>query len=107
LEINPRIKVLNENCQVFLDLAEILSDSISDAKMSFITWIIIILIVISILVTVSEVVLRFAILSSEKAKSPGIISMNRNYSAADFTAPQLEAICGYRPMGMSFADYRI
>lgn len=36
--------------------------------MSYITWIIIILIVISIMVTVTEVLLRFAILSNEKAK---------------------------------------
>ena len=34
LEIKPRIQVLNERCKVFLDLAEILSDSISDNKMS-------------------------------------------------------------------------
>ena len=63
LEIDPRIKVLNERCRVFLDLAEILSDSIADSKMSAITWIIIVLIIVSILVTVTEVVLRFAMLS--------------------------------------------
>lgn len=62
LEIDPRIKVLNERCRVFLDLAEILSDTVADAKMSAITWIIIILIVISIIVTVTEVGLRFGIL---------------------------------------------
>lgn len=68
LEIDPRIKVLNERCRVFLDLAEILSDNAADAKMSYITWIIIILIVISIIVTVTEVVMRFAILSREKGR---------------------------------------
>lgn len=57
-----RIKVLNERCRVFLDLAEILSDSVNDAKMSSITWIVIILILVSILVTVTEVGLRFAML---------------------------------------------
>lgn len=71
LEIDPRIKVLNERCRVFLDLAEILSDSVADAKMSAITWIVIVLIVISILVTVTEVVLRFAILSKEKENGNG------------------------------------
>jgi hypothetical protein len=64
LEIKPRIQVLNERCQVFLDLGEILSDSISDKKMTRITWIIIVLIVLSICVTCLEVLLRFAILSS-------------------------------------------
>ncbi|KAK3337281.1 hypothetical protein B0T19DRAFT_67215 [Cercophora scortea] len=68
LEIDPRIKVLNERCRVFLDLAEILSDSVADAKMSAITWIVIILIVVSIIVTVTEVVLRFTILENEKGK---------------------------------------
>lgn len=64
LEIKPRIQVLNERCRVFLDLAEVLSDFISDNKMSRITWIIIVLILISILVTCSEVFLRFGILTT-------------------------------------------
>ncbi|KAL9947383.1 hypothetical protein D7B24_009049 [Verticillium nonalfalfae] len=74
LEIDPRIKVLNERCRVFLDLAEILSDSVADSKMSYITWIVIILIVISILVTLTEVGLRFILLSKnsdEGGKKPG------------------------------------
>ncbi|KAK0757701.1 hypothetical protein N5P37_009715 [Trichoderma harzianum] len=66
LEIDLRIKVLNERCRVFLDLAEILADSDADAKMSYITWIIIALIVLSILVTVTEVGLRFAMLEKSK-----------------------------------------
>ncbi|PHH71357.1 hypothetical protein CDD80_5344 [Ophiocordyceps camponoti-rufipedis] len=72
LEIDPRIKVLNERCRVFLDLAEILSDSVNDAKMSYITWIIIILIVVSILVTVTEVGLRFGMLSKSSDKAKGL-----------------------------------
>ena len=68
LEIKPRIQALNERCRVFLDLAEILSDSIADVKMTRITWIIIILIIISILVTCTEVFLRFGILASEHGK---------------------------------------
>lgn len=68
LEIDPRIKTLNERCRVFLDLSEILADSVADSKMSYITWIIIILIIISIIVTVTEVGLRFGMLSKEKGK---------------------------------------
>lgn len=71
LEIDPRIVVLNERCRVFLDLAEILSDTVADAKMSAITWIVIVLIVISICVTVSEVGLRFAILQKSSGKGNG------------------------------------
>lgn len=105
LEIKPRIQVLNERCRVFLDLTEILSDSIADTTesrksilLSFSalgslpaqsnarlcgiiltdlmnkpdqTWIIIILIIISILVTTGEVFLRFGILSSNhSAENP-------------------------------------
>jgi uncharacterized Rmd1/YagE family protein len=70
LEIKSRIQVLNERCRVFLDLAEILSDSIADQKMSRITWIIIILIILSIAVTCSEVFLRFGILTT-RPKSLG------------------------------------
>ncbi|KAI8962565.1 DUF155-domain-containing protein [Daldinia sp. FL1419] len=72
LEIDLRTKVLNERCRVFLDLAEILSDSVADAKMSAITWIVIILIIISILVTVTEVALRFGILSKERGEGNGV-----------------------------------
>lgn len=72
LEIQPRIQVLNERCRVFLDLGEILSDSISDKKMTRITWIIIILIVISICITCLEVLIRFAMLHGMKGKGEGV-----------------------------------
>ncbi|PUU75554.1 hypothetical protein B9Z19DRAFT_994028 [Tuber borchii] len=66
LEIKQRILVLNERCRVFLDLTEILSDSIADSNMSRITWIIIVLIVLSIFVTTAEVAIRFGLLSARK-----------------------------------------
>ena len=72
LEIKPRIQVLNERCRVFLDLTEMLSDSIADNQVSRQTWIIIILIVISILVTCSEVFLRFGILSTRSDNNSGL-----------------------------------
>ena len=71
LEIKPRVQAMNERCRVFLDLAEILSDSIADRKMSRLTWIIIVLIVLSILVTTFEVFLRFGILSTSKTTRAG------------------------------------
>lgn len=123
LEITPRIKVLNERCRVFLDLAEILSDSIADTKMSKITWIIIVLIVISIGVTVSEVGLRFALLEKEKGKgrvlgSPVAVSGNLAIETGIGTAPmanvsgvrqglsadEVSALCGMDIVGKTFAD---
>ncbi|KZF24343.1 DUF155-domain-containing protein [Xylona heveae TC161] len=73
LEIKPRIQVLNERCRVFLDLAAILTDAIADKKMSRLTWIIIVLIVISIGVTCSEVLIRFGMLST-RSKSALLFS---------------------------------
>ncbi|CAI7565193.1 hypothetical protein N7533_005692 [Penicillium manginii] len=73
LEIKPRIQVLNERCRVFLDLAEILSDSIADNRTSYQTWVVIVLIVISILVTLSEVFLRFGLLHASQGTTPATI----------------------------------
>ncbi|KAF8241642.1 DUF155-domain-containing protein [Wilcoxina mikolae CBS 423.85] len=72
LEIQPRVLVLNNRCGVFLDLADILTDSIADSNMSRITWIIIWLILLSILVTVTEVAIRFGILNEHKNKNDRI-----------------------------------
>ncbi|KAF2268262.1 DUF155-domain-containing protein [Lojkania enalia] len=87
LEIKPRIQVLNERCRVFLDLGEILSDSISDKKMTRITWIIIVLIVLSICVTCLEVLLRFAILH---AKGKAVVE---NWCATNTVISDLDNIC--------------
>ncbi|KAH8679956.1 hypothetical protein BGZ60DRAFT_401014 [Tricladium varicosporioides] len=106
LEITARTKVLNERCRVFLDLAEILSDSVADTKMSTITWIIIVLIVVSIAVTVTEVGIRFGILTKEKGKGAKMVGQvnwgplnGRNFSRSDFDTPQLNAICGVDILG--------
>lgn len=119
LEIDRRTKVLNERCRVFLDLAEILANNIADAKMSNITWIIIVLIIVSIFVTVSEVVLRFGILSKEKARGDdvgaalelrGDLAVDRNYTmeelrawARRLDAQEKEAVCGSQYVGTTFA----
>ena len=66
LEIAPRIEVLKTRHRVFLDLAEMLSDNIADSKLSYQTWIIIGLIIVSIVVTTFEVGLRFVILERGK-----------------------------------------
>jgi hypothetical protein len=121
LEIDLRTKVLNERCRVFLDLAEILSDSVADSKMSAITWIIIILIVVSILVTVTEVALRFGILSKEKGKNDNNVNAaevlrSRLHGAisnatleelklwsAGLTEQERNAVCGSHYIGTTFA----
>ncbi|KAK9455738.1 hypothetical protein V1511DRAFT_498578 [Dipodascopsis uninucleata] len=62
LEIKPRISILNFRCRVFLDLADVLADSIAETNMSNITWIVIVLIVVSIVVSMSEIALRYSAL---------------------------------------------
>lgn len=58
LEIEPRILVLNERCKVFLELTEMLADSLAEYNMSRITWIVIILITLSLVVSVLEIAER-------------------------------------------------
>ncbi|RDL33223.1 DUF155-domain-containing protein [Venustampulla echinocandica] len=104
LEIGPRIKVMNERCRVFLELAEILSDSIADSKMSNITWIIILLIAVSIVVTVAEVGLRFGMLTKGKGEDAVGVKWasalkGRNFSRTDFDDKQLRDICGVQVLG--------
>lgn len=118
-----RTKVVNERCRVFLELAEILSDSVADSKMSAITWIVIILIVISILVTVTEVALRFGMLSRGRANGggstvspegmfdPGWMSALSNATldelrhwASRLNEQQRDAVCGAGSIGTNFAE---
>lgn len=92
---------------MFLELAEILGDSIAENKMSTITWIIIILIIVSIGVTVTEVGLRFGMLSKghERDKLDGSVGLtNRTWTKDDFTTPQLQAICGAEYVGKTFKE---
>lgn len=82
--------------------------------MSTITWIIIVLIVISIGVTVSEVVLRFSLLEREKGKGNGkdgsgnelaAIGSARNLSQirATLSGEDMQALCGMDVVGTTFA----
>lgn len=69
--------------------------------MSTITWIVIVLIIISIAVTVTEVGLRFIILEKAGGSAGKVLDMGRNWSRGDFNAGQLESICG---VGYGFAE---
>lgn len=99
LETDPRIRVLNERCRVFLDLAEILCDSVADSKMSAITWIIIVLIFVSILVTVSEVLLRFGMLARAGAGRGGD-NGNGNGGFLGLPDPSAAAVAGLDPRAL-------
>lgn len=66
LEIDQRILVINERCKVFLDFIDIIADSIAEFNMSRITWIIIILIVLSLIVSGFEIAFRWSMLRRRK-----------------------------------------
>jgi hypothetical protein len=89
--------------------------------MSFITWIIIVLIIVSIGVTVSEVILRFALLEKEKGKGrvvgsrlllkgpvADMLDMGGNATLATvgrgLSAEEVGALCGMDTIGKTFAD---
>lgn len=65
LEIDERVLVLNERQSVFLELTSILSDSIAEFNMDRITIIVIWLIVLSICVSLTEIGVRFLLLSHQ------------------------------------------
>lgn len=58
LEIDQRVQVLNDRCKVFLEFLDIVSDSMNETNTNRITWMIIIIIFISLAVSVFEFVLE-------------------------------------------------
>ncbi|ORY77048.1 hypothetical protein BCR37DRAFT_403613 [Protomyces lactucae-debilis] len=66
LELKGRIVLLNSRTTVLHDMISLLSDSIADDTMTKITWIVILLIAISVVVTTFEVVLRFALIQRNR-----------------------------------------
>lgn len=58
LEIDQRVHVLNDRCKVFLEFADIVSDSINEKNTNRITWMIIVIIFMSLLVSLFEFLLQ-------------------------------------------------
>ncbi|KAG0257642.1 hypothetical protein BG011_003857 [Mortierella polycephala] len=59
LEIGQRAKVLGDRCLVISDLLTMLRDDLASNNMNYITWIIIILIVIAVFVGAGEIVVKY------------------------------------------------
>ena len=83
--------------------------------MSTITWIIIVLIVISIGVTVGEVLLRFALLEKEKGKgrvvAPKLTAIGTSIAEGNTTrlhqglsSEEVMKLCGMELVGKTFAE---
>lgn len=65
LEIDERVEVINDRCKVFLEFINVISDSIAESNMNKITWIIIVIIAISLLVSCLEIFIRYRIINKE------------------------------------------
>lgn len=58
LEIDQRVQVLNDRCKVFLEFSDIVTDSMNERNTNRITWMILIIIFISLSVSVFEFILQ-------------------------------------------------
>ena len=57
LEIEQRVQVINDRCKVFLEFLDIISDSMNESNTTRITWMILLIILLSLSVSVLEFVL--------------------------------------------------
>ncbi|CAK9442034.1 uncharacterized protein LODBEIA_P58220 [Lodderomyces beijingensis] len=58
LEIDQRVSVLNDRCKVFLEFVDIVTDSMNEKNTNRITWMIIVIIFLSLLVSLFEFILE-------------------------------------------------
>ncbi|KAI8918932.1 hypothetical protein BC831DRAFT_406223 [Entophlyctis helioformis] len=59
LEISQRVKLLNSRADVLSDLLDMLSEHLNSNEMTYITWIIIMLICVAVVIAIGEVVVKF------------------------------------------------
>ncbi|OWB74281.1 hypothetical protein B5S31_g4068 [[Candida] boidinii] len=65
LEIDQRVEVINDRCKLFLDFFDIVVDSLAEKTMNRITWVLIIAIALSLLVSGLEIVVRHMLISRQ------------------------------------------
>ena len=64
MEISQRAKLLTTRADVLTDLLDMLSDHLNSNEMTYITWIIIILICFAVVIAIGEVGVKFMRLSA-------------------------------------------
>lgn len=62
LEIDQRVQVLNDRCKVFLEFFDICVDSVADRNIARVTWWFIIAIVVGVVFSLSEILVRYIII---------------------------------------------
>lgn len=64
LEIDQRVQVLNDRCKVFLEFFDICVDSVAERNMARVTWWFIISIIIGVVFSLTEILVRYIIIHS-------------------------------------------
>ncbi|SMN22749.1 similar to Saccharomyces cerevisiae YFR048W RMD8 Cytosolic protein required for sporulation [Maudiozyma saulgeensis] len=62
LEIDKRVQVVNDRCKVFLEFFDICVDSVAERNMARVTWWFIIVILLGVLFSLSEILVRYNII---------------------------------------------
>lgn len=66
LEIDQRVQVLNDRCMVFLEFFDICVDSVAERNMARVTWWFVIVIIVSVLFSLIEILVRYVIINSHE-----------------------------------------
>lgn len=62
LEIDKRVQVVNDRCKVFLEFFDICVDSVAERNIARVTWWFIIVIIIGVLFSLTEILVRYTII---------------------------------------------
>lgn len=65
LEIDKRVQVVNDRCKVFLEFFDICVDSVAERNMARVTWWFIIVILLGVLFSLSEILVRYNIIHNK------------------------------------------
>lgn len=65
LEIDKRVQVVNDRCKVFLEFFDICVDSVAERNMARVTWWFLIVILLGVLFSLSEILVRYNIIHNE------------------------------------------
>ena len=68
LEIDKRVQVVNDRCKVFLEFFDICVDSVAERNMARVTWWFIIVILLGVLFSLSEILVRYNIIHNLPGK---------------------------------------
>jgi uncharacterized Rmd1/YagE family protein len=64
LEISQRVSLLNKRADIISDLLSMLSDHLNSNEMTYITWIVIVLICLAVVIAFAEVIVKLLRLSA-------------------------------------------